>query len=97
MERQSHGARSDSPLQLQDGMRKISMRDFTDRHPGTRELAAYFVYGHLRSGHLQDTSKACAILAEDMIDLLPDGPELRAGLRKLLEAKDCFVRQALKL
>lgn len=23
------------------------------------------------------------------------GPELSAGLRKLLEAKDCFVRQAL--
>jgi hypothetical protein len=28
--------------------------------------------------------------------LLPkDGPELTTGLRKLLEAKDCFVRQAL--
>jgi hypothetical protein len=30
-----------------------------------------------------------------MISELPDGPELTAGLRKLLEAKDCFVRQAL--
>lgn len=27
---------------------------------------------------------------------LSDGPELTAGLRKLLEAKDCFVRQAIK-
>jgi hypothetical protein len=27
-----------------------------------------------------------------MIYQLPDGPELIAGLRKLLEAKDCFVR-----
>lgn len=27
--------------------------------------------------------------------LLPDGPEKSAGLRKLLEAKDCFVRAAL--
>ena len=26
---------------------------------------------------------------------LPDGPELTAGLRKLLEAKDCFVRTAI--
>jgi hypothetical protein len=26
---------------------------------------------------------------------LPDGPEKSAGLRKLLEAKDCFVRAAL--
>jgi hypothetical protein len=34
-------------------------------------------------------------LAEAMIVELPDGPELTAGLRKLLEAKDCFVRAAL--
>jgi hypothetical protein len=27
-----------------------------------------------------------------MINNLPDGTELTAGLRKLLEAKDCFVR-----
>lgn len=27
--------------------------------------------------------------------MLPDGPELTAGLRKLLEAKDCFVRAAV--
>jgi hypothetical protein len=30
-----------------------------------------------------------------MVDHLPDGPELTVGLRKLLEAKDCFVRAAL--
>jgi hypothetical protein len=30
-----------------------------------------------------------------MVDLLPDDPELTAGLRKLMEAKDCFVRSAL--
>lgn len=30
-----------------------------------------------------------------VINTLPDGPELTAGLRKLLEAKDCFVRAAL--
>lgn len=30
-----------------------------------------------------------------MDELLPDGPEKTAGLRKLLEAKDCFVRAAL--
>jgi hypothetical protein len=32
-----------------------------------------------------------------MVDDLPDGPELTAGLRKLLEAKDCFVRASLEL
>lgn len=26
---------------------------------------------------------------------VPPGPEVSAGLRKLLEAKDCFVRAAL--
>ena len=29
-----------------------------------------------------------------MIETLPDSPELTAGLRKLLEAKDCMVRAA---
>ena len=32
-----------------------------------------------------------------MDDFLPDGPEKSAGLRKLLEAKDCFVRSAIEL
>ena len=30
-----------------------------------------------------------------MNEQLPDGPEKSAGLRKLLEAKDCMVRAAL--
>ena len=35
--------------------------------------------------------------AEDMLATLPDSPELTMGLRKLLEAKDAFVRAALEL
>jgi hypothetical protein len=35
-----------------------------------------------------------AELADSLAGKL-DGPELTAGLRKLLEAKDCFVRAAL--
>ncbi|MEJ6283157.1 hypothetical protein [Acinetobacter baumannii] len=34
-------------------------------------------------------------LARQMDEQLPDGPEKSTGLRKLLEAKDAFVRQAL--
>ena len=34
-------------------------------------------------------------LAESLDEHLPDGPEKSAGLRKLLEAKDCMVRAAL--
>ncbi|GAA0719788.1 hypothetical protein Drose_06085 [Dactylosporangium roseum] len=65
-----------------------------DRHPGTTHLLRYFSYGHLPQ-HLQTVSRPCADLAQAMVQALPDGPELTAGLRKLLEAKDCFVRAAL--
>lgn len=65
-----------------------------DRHPETQHVAKYFAYSHLPP-HLQDFSAPCANLAEAMIALLPDGPELTAGLRELLKAKDCFVRAAL--
>ena len=34
-------------------------------------------------------------MAAQMNEQLPDGPEKSAGLRKLLEAKDCMVRAAL--
>lgn len=64
------------------------------RHPGTQQIARYFAYDHLPA-HLQVISKPCHDLAEAMVDALPDGPELTAGLRKLLEGKDCFVRAAL--
>ena len=62
-----------------------------DRHPSTQAIAKYFAYDHLPE-HLQAVSKPCGDLAQAMIDALPDGPELTTGLRKLLEAKDCFVR-----
>jgi len=31
-----------------------------------------------------------------MADVLPDGDQLRAGLWRLLEAKDCLVRAAIE-
>ena len=65
-----------------------------NRHPGTQHILKYFAYEHLPN-HLQDVSAPFAHLAVDMVNRLPDGPELTAGLRKLLEAKDCFVRHAL--
>jgi hypothetical protein len=54
----------------------------------------YFEYAHLPE-HLQKISKPLHELAHLMEDTLPDGPEKSAGMRKLLEAKDCFVRAAL--
>lgn len=66
------------------------------RHPATTNLTRFFEYKHLPP-HLQAVSAPCGDLAAAMAAVLPDGPELTAGLRKLLEAKDCFVRAALDL
>lgn len=62
------------------------------RHPGTLHFAPLFSFEHLPEGAIRETSAECADLAQEMTDRIPDGPELTAGLRKLLEAKDCFVR-----
>lgn len=64
------------------------------RHPGTQQLARWFTFDHLNDD-LKPPSRVCAETAQWMIDNLPDGPELSAGLRKLLEAKDCFVRASI--
>lgn len=65
------------------------------RHPGTTKLLKYFEYSHLPAGPLRDASAPCNALAHNLVEQLPDSAELTAGLRKLLEAKDCFVRAAL--
>ena len=57
-------------------------------------ILKYFAYAHLPA-HLWDISKPIGMLAGDLDSALPDGPEKSAGRRKLLEAKDCFVRAAL--
>lgn len=54
----------------------------------------YFVYSHLPEA-LQGISKPLCDLATLMDKSLPDGAEKSAGMRKLLEAKDCFVRASL--
>jgi len=69
--------------------------DPTGRHPATVQIMRWFVWEHLRPGLPQEISMLCARTAEDMAENLPDGPELTTGLRKLLEAKDCFVREAV--
>ena len=66
------------------------------RHPSTEHVRRYFAYEHLKTPQ-RGISAACAALAGTMIESLPDGPELTVGLRKLLEAKDCFVRASLEL
>jgi len=57
----------------------------------TTPIMRYFEYAHLPE-KLQAVSKPIAELAKQMDETLPDGAEKSAGLRKLLEAKDCLVR-----
>jgi hypothetical protein len=57
-------------------------------------ILKYFKYKHLPA-HLQEVSRSFWLLAVQMEKSLPAGPEKSAGLRKLLEAKDCMVRAAL--
>ena len=59
----------------------------------TSPIIKYFTYLHLPE-HLQLVSKPIGDVATEMETKLPDCPEKEAGLRKLLEAKDCFVRAA---
>lgn len=65
------------------------------RHPSTTQLMQWFDASHLPKGPIRETSQWVQQLAHNMVEDLKDGPELSAGLRKLLEAKDCFVRQAI--
>lgn len=55
----------------------------------------YFDCTHLPP-KLQEVCKPIVELAKLMEETLPDGPEKSAGIRKLLEAKDCFVRASLE-
>lgn len=60
----------------------------------TQEIMKYFAYSHLPE-KLQLVSRPIGELAHQMDAVIPEGPEKSAGLRKLLEAKDCLVRAAL--
>lgn len=57
-------------------------------------LMQFFAFEHLPT-HLRLVSRPFSELAQLMVDTLPDNPERTAGLRKLLEAKDCAVRAAV--
>lgn len=64
------------------------------RHPAIQDIARYFEFEHLPDP-LQFVSHTVAVLAQNMLNVLPDCPMLTRGLDDLLRAKDCFVRAAL--
>ena len=66
--------------------------DLTQRHPATQQIMRWFRSDHLPE-HVRPVPQACEELANHMLELLGDGPELTDGLRSLLKAKDSFTRQ----
>ena len=64
------------------------------KRPETRKLLRFFAYDHL-SPQLQQVSAPFWNLAFTLIYTQEEAPELTVALRKLLEAKDCAVRNAL--
>lgn len=62
--------------------------------PTNEAIFRYFEYAHLPA-QLRAVSEPFHDLALKMIQTLPRNAERSAGLRKLLEAKDCAVRAAL--
>jgi hypothetical protein len=70
--------------------------DLEGRHPATAQLAHWLTANpNLPDGAPLRIARVFQAFAVRLVHDLPDGPELSAGLRKLLEAKDCFVRAAI--
>lgn len=69
----------------------MEIKTLDERFP----ILAFFRYEHLPA-HLAERSKPFCDLARDLAGKETKHPaELAAGLRKLLEAKDCLVRALL--
>lgn len=58
-------------------------------------ILRHFKYQHLPES-LALIARPCSVLAQEMNRELPECAEKSAGLRKLLEAKDCFLRASLE-
>ena len=63
------------------------------RHPATVQLAGYFDPDRVPT-YDPELTVELEHAAAAVISKLPDCPELTVGLRKLLEARDCFHRAA---
>lgn len=58
------------------------------------QIMRFFAFGHLKPEQ-REVSRFFAEHAVRVVETLPRCAERTAGLRKLLEAKDCFVRASL--
>ena len=70
-------------------------------NPASERMLVHFDYEHLPQ-HLQVISQPFCLLAGQLAQILDSndataGAEVTTGLRKMLEAKDCFVRAQVQL
>lgn len=77
-------------------MNEVSFDDLKASADEVKEqgIMRFFKYAHLPAP-LQSVSEPIGVIAKKMERHLPPGPEKAAGMRKLLEARDCFVRAKL--
>ena len=81
-----------------EDMRRLGSPEFmlfaaSGRHPGVGQILRHLSW----VDEPEDLQPIVGRLAETaiwMLSIIPDGPETTAGLRKLVEAKDCFLRAA---
>ena len=73
----------------------MTVTDMPQRHPATTHVMSFFTWDHLTDPDLRNLSREVCDLASLMYNQISDNPELTKGLRKLLEAKDCFIRAAI--
>jgi hypothetical protein len=66
-----------------------------ERHRSTVQLLRWLQPNRNLPVHALPVANQVAVAADRLVESCPDGPELTTGLRKLLEAKDCFVRAVL--
>lgn len=57
-------------------------------------MLQFFEYSHLPE-HLKVVSQPFNAMAHNIVNTCPANAERTAGLRKLLEAKDCIVRSII--
>lgn len=68
----------------------------TQRHPSTEAVLRWLEPNPNLPDPQREIAQAVELLAEQVLHAVPeDSAELTTGLRKLLEAKDCFVRASL--
>lgn len=66
-----------------------------ERHPSTSHMVDMIAYNPQLNGASKVIASYFWEMTCDLITILDDSPELTAGLRKLLEAKDCLIRASL--